>query len=100
MWTDLALVDNEELRAITTDRSVSYGFGNTPGPFDQPPGDVAHAGDGRLQLFAGQRAELQPGFLEIAEKGRVLRHRHESATKLGHAFHRRSGRREDGAADR
>ena len=44
----LALVDNEELRAITTDRSVSYCFGNTPGAFDQPPGDVAHAGDGRL----------------------------------------------------
>jgi hypothetical protein len=74
------LENSEQLRAITTDSSVSYCFGNTSRAFDQPVWDVAHVGDDGLQLFAGQWTELQPGFLEIAEKGRVLRHRHESAT--------------------
>src|SRR6266478_9111368 len=74
------LEDSEQLRAITTDSSLSPCFGNTSRAFDQPVWDVAHAGDDGLQLFAGQWTELQPGFLEIAEKGRVLRHRQESAT--------------------
>ncbi len=82
----------------------------SPSSFPSLPQRVVHArsgasenfpcsGDRRLEFFARQRTELQPGFVQIAEKGRVAHRGQKGTTQFSHAFRWRSRGRDHGAAD-